>query len=68
LKTIGHSLKNLGPFQKTLRPTLCSKLVTAWAKPFDGLAFLTYNCDVTADPEMLIDELFKKKRRLNFVF
>ena len=26
-KTIGHSLKNLGPSQKTLRPTWCPKLV-----------------------------------------
>jgi len=27
-KTIGHSLKNLGPPQKTLRPPFCPKLVT----------------------------------------
>jgi len=27
-KTIGHSLKNLGPSQKTLCPPWCSKLVT----------------------------------------
>jgi len=27
-KYIGHSLKNVGPSQKTLRPTLCPKLVT----------------------------------------
>jgi len=27
-KTIGHSLKNLSPFQKTLRPPWCPKLVT----------------------------------------
>ena len=26
--TIGHSFKNLGPSQKTLRPSRCSKLVT----------------------------------------
>jgi len=93
LKTIGHSLKNLGPSQKTLLHPWRPKLVTgltghnliwtslrklfappgvptwlwAWAKPSDGLAFLTYNRDVTADPEMVIDELFKKKRRLNFI-
>jgi len=28
LKTIGHSLKNLGPSQKTLRHPWCPKLVT----------------------------------------
>jgi len=28
LKTIGHSLKNLGPSQKTLRHPRCPKLVT----------------------------------------
>jgi len=27
-KCVGHSLKNLGPCQKTLRPTWCPKLVT----------------------------------------
>ena len=27
-QTIGHSLKNLGPSQKTLRHPLCPKLVT----------------------------------------
>jgi len=27
-KSVGHSFKNLGPFQKTLRPPWCSKLVT----------------------------------------
>jgi len=27
-KTIGYSLKNVGPSQKTLRPTWCPKLVT----------------------------------------
>jgi len=27
-KTIGRSLKNLGPSQKTIRPTWCPKLVT----------------------------------------
>jgi len=27
-KTIGHSSKNLGPSQKTLRPSWCPKLVT----------------------------------------
>jgi len=70
LKTIGHSLKNSGPSQKTLRHPWCPKLVTglighslkiwtplrklfvlpgvpswlrAWAKPSDGLAFLTNN-------------------------
>jgi len=32
-------------------------------KPSDGLAFLTYNRDVTVDPEVLIDELFKKNRK-----
>jgi len=32
LKTVGHSLKNLGPSQKTLRPTWCSKLVTGLGK------------------------------------
>jgi len=28
LKAIGHSLKNVGPSQKTLRHPLCPKLVT----------------------------------------
>jgi len=56
LKTIGHNLKNLGPSTKTLRHPWCPKLVTglfghslkirAWAKPSDGLAFLTNNHDV----------------------
>jgi len=43
LKTIGHSLKNLGPSQKTLRPTW----LRAWAKPSDGLAFFTNYRDMT---------------------
>jgi len=30
-KTIGHSSKNLGPSQKTLRPSWCPKLVTGLA-------------------------------------
>jgi len=47
LKTIRHSLKNLGPSQKTLRPTWCPKLVTGLGKTSDGLAFLTNNRDVT---------------------
>jgi len=29
---------------------------------------MTYNRDVTVYSEMVIDELFKKKRRLNFIF
>jgi len=33
---------------------------------FASLAFLTNNRGVTVDPEMLIDKLFKKTRRLNF--
>jgi len=33
----------------------------------NGLAHLTINRDVTAVPEIVIDELSKKKRRLNFV-
>ena len=95
MKTIGHSLKKLGPSQKTLRHPWCPRLVTglighslkiwaplrklfappgvpswlrAWAKPSDGLAFLTNKswCDI--DPEMVIDKLFEKKRRLNFIF
>jgi len=32
LKTIGHSLKKLGPTQKILRPTWCPKLVTGLGK------------------------------------
>jgi len=28
-KTTGHSSKNLGPYQKTLRPSWCPKLVTS---------------------------------------
>jgi len=32
LKTIGHRLKNLGPSQKTLRPTWCPKMVTGLGK------------------------------------
>jgi len=74
LKTIGHSLKTLGPSQKTLRHHWRPKLVTglsghnlkilaplrklfaqpgvlrwlrAWAKPSDGLAFLTNNRNAT---------------------
>jgi len=39
LKTIGHSLKNLGPFQKTLRPTWCSKLVTGLGKTVWWIGF-----------------------------
>jgi len=31
LKCVGHSLKNLIPFQKTLRPTWCPKMVTGLA-------------------------------------
>jgi len=27
-KCVGHNLKNLGPSQKSLRPSWCSKLVT----------------------------------------
>jgi len=27
-KCVGHSLKNLGPSQETLRPTCCTELVT----------------------------------------
>jgi len=33
----------------------------------NGLAHLTINRDVTVDPEIVIDELSKKKRRLNFI-
>jgi len=32
LKTIGHSLKSLGPSQKTLRHPWCPKLVTGLGK------------------------------------
>jgi len=34
-KCVGHSLKNLGPSEKTLRPTWCPKLVTGLLCP-DG--------------------------------
>jgi len=47
LKTIGHSLKNLGLSQKTLRHPWCPGWLRAWAKPSDGLAFLTNNRNVT---------------------
>jgi len=39
LKTIGHSLKNLGPSQKTLRPTWCPKLVTGLGKTVWWIGF-----------------------------
>jgi len=32
-KSIGHSSKNLGPSQKTLRPSWCPKLVTSLIFP-----------------------------------
>jgi len=64
---IGHSLKNLVPSQKTLRPTWCPKLLRAWAKRLMDWLFWRiivmwhWSWDV-------IDELFKKKRRLTFIF
>jgi len=65
---IGHSLKNLGTSQKTLCPTWCSTLVTSLGKTVRGIVFFDKQswCDV--DPEIIIDEFFKKKRRLNFIF
>jgi len=65
VKTIGRSFINLVPSQKTLRPPGVPSWLRAWAKPSGGL---TNNRDVTVDPEMVIDEFFKKKRRLNFIF
>jgi len=59
----GHSLNIWIPLRKLLAPPGVPNWLRAWAKPSDGLAFLTYNRDVTVDPEMLVDELFKKKRR-----
>ena len=38
-KCVGHSLKNLGPSQKTLRPTWCSNLVTGLGKTVWWIGF-----------------------------
>jgi len=65
---IGHSLKIWIPLRELFTPPGVPSWLRAWAKLSDGLAFLTCNRDVTVDPEMVIDELFKKKRRLNFIF
>jgi len=46
LKAIGHSLKNLGPSQKTLPPPGVPSWLRSWAKPSDVLTFLTNNHDV----------------------
>jgi len=43
LKTIGHSLKNLGPSRKTLRQPWCPKLVT-------GLDLVPKVCNLSRKP------------------
>jgi len=63
LSLIGHSLKIWTPLRKLFAPTGVPSWLQAWAKLSDELAFLTYNRDVTVDHEMLVDELFKKKRK-----
>jgi len=44
---IGHSLKIWAPLRKLYAPPGVPSWLWAWAKPSDGLAFLTYNRDVT---------------------
>jgi len=44
------------PRRKLFSPPGVPSWLRAWAKPSD------------IDPEVVIDELFKKKRRLNFIF
>jgi len=44
---IGHSLKFWAPLRKLFAPSGVPSWLRAWAKPADGLAFLTNNRDVT---------------------
>jgi len=39
-----------------------------YAALWDKTLLMAIICDVTVAPEMVIDELSKKKRRLNFIF
>jgi len=74
-KSVGHSWKLLdivwmGPFQKTLHHTWCSKLVTGLGKTVWWIGFLTNNHDVTLILRWLSmswDE-FTKQRRLTFIY
>jgi len=52
---IGQSLKIWTPLRKLFAQPGVPSWLRAWTKPSDGLAFLTYNRDVTVDPEMVID-------------
>jgi len=44
---LGHSLKIWAPLRKLFAPPGVQRGLRAWAKPSDGLAFLTNNRDVT---------------------
>jgi len=66
-KSVGHSWKLLdivwkiwAPLRKLFATPGVPSWLRAWAKPFDGLAFLTIKswCDI--DPEPEIDELLKQ--------
>jgi len=52
-KCVEHSLKNLGPSQKTLRPTWCPKLVIGLDPPsykcWFGHVFMTYKSIVATN-------------------
>ena len=74
-KCVGQSLKLLDMAQKiwaALRKFFAPRGVPSWlrtwAKPTDGLTVLTNSRDVPVDTEMVIDELFKMKRRQNLIF
>jgi len=49
LKTIGHSLKSLGPSQKTLRHPWCLKLVTGLLQPSISLVAEYYHFRIIHD-------------------
>ena len=67
-KSVAHNFKIWAPLRKLFATPGVLSWLRARAKPSDGLTFLTNNRDVTINLEMVINELFKKKRRLNFIF
>ena len=64
-KTIGHSSKNLGPLQKTLRPSWCPKLATGLLLYLAIAANEAFFCDCYRNMEHFLCSVERIKRFLN---
>jgi len=65
---IGHSLKIWASLRKLFAPPGVPSWLRAWAKPSDGLAFLTNNRDVTLILRWLLTSCSKRNADWNISF